>query len=717
MFFYEPSGVDMNASPCTRFCLRCCLLFPIFVFSISSDAPDDSICAKPQSKWAGSHQINPKRYEVIGSKGDRPGYAKIQEAIEAARREGASSKHPAIVIVEPGRYEENLILYDGIEIQGVDGEKLVIDQMEEGDASVKIAGTYTLPEEGSVILKNLTFQTTRPEFGSDLSSAAENNSSKKKNEKNPKAFIIPASERTDPAFANASCEELPSFAINGAVFSNTTPTGPLQAATLSPGELLIGGTGAPAAASLTAGAGIAITQGDHSITITAATSPTTLTFDGDTGSAIPAANVITLKGGSTGLTTTASGSEVDLTGTLAVTNGGTSAKLFPINGAVFSNTTTTGALQAATLGIGELLIGGTGAPAPNPLTAGDGITITAGNNSIMIASTPTQLTIDADTGSATSVGNVITLKGGSTGLTTTGSGSEVDLTGTLAVTNGGTSAKLFPINGAVFSNTTATGTLQAATLTSGQLLIGGTGAPAAASLQAGSGILITPGNNSITIAGISSINTITLTTTGANTYTPSANAIFVYVQIVAGGGGGGGGGAGGLSNGGGGSGGGAGSYAAGFFMRSSLLPSVTVTIGAGGTAGGTTAPFTGGTGGNTTFGALLTTNGGHGGTGVANGAGFLAGGVGGAAGTGAPIASPGQNGGVAFVSVNIGTLSGGGAPGPFSPGAAPTISTGTGVAATRFGGGGSGAAVLPDGAALVGGAGTGGVAYIIEFLN
>ena len=48
------------------------------------------------------------------------------------------------------------------------------------------------------------------------------------------------------------------------------------------------------------------------------------TIDGDTGSAIPVAGVVTMSGGSSGLTTAASGSTVDITGTLAIAHGGTS---------------------------------------------------------------------------------------------------------------------------------------------------------------------------------------------------------------------------------------------------------------------------------------------------------------------------------------------------------------------------------------------------------
>lgn len=84
-------------------------------------------------------------------------------------------------------------------------------------------------------------------------------------------------------------------------------------------------------------------------------------------------------------------------------------------------------------------------------------------------------------------------------LVSNGSSADPSFT-TAVVAGGGTGSTSFNINGAVYSNTTTTGALQAATLTSGQLLIGGTTTPAAATLTQGTGITITNGNNSITIA-------------------------------------------------------------------------------------------------------------------------------------------------------------------------------------------------------------------------
>lgn len=71
--------------------------------------------------------------------------------------------------------------------------------------------------------------------------------------------------------------------------------------------------------------------------------------------------------------------------------------------------------------------------------------------------------------------------------------------GTAVVAGGGTGATSFTANGVVISNTTSTGALAALALSSGQLVIGGTTTPAAATLTAGTGISISNGNNSITI--------------------------------------------------------------------------------------------------------------------------------------------------------------------------------------------------------------------------
>lgn len=123
--------------------------------------------------------------------------------------------------------------------------------------------------------------------------------------------------------------------------------------------------------------------------------------------------------------------------TLSVANGGTDATTFAINGAVFSNTTTTGALQSATLTDGQLLIGATGgAPAAASLTAGSGIAITPGAHSITIAATgPTFTWSDknASFAAASDNGYFVTATATATMPATPADGDEIDF----IVTNAG----------------------------------------------------------------------------------------------------------------------------------------------------------------------------------------------------------------------------------------------------------------------------------------
>lgn len=88
--------------------------------------------------------------------------------------------------------------------------------------------------------------------------------------------------------------------------------------------------------------------------------------------------------------------------TALVVGGGTGATSFNINGVVISNTTTTGALAALTLTAGQVVIGSATTPAAATLTAGAGISIANGNNSITISGTGAGFTwVDVTGGSAT----------------------------------------------------------------------------------------------------------------------------------------------------------------------------------------------------------------------------------------------------------------------------------------------------------------------------
>lgn len=76
-----------------------------------------------------------------------------------------------------------------------------------------------------------------------------------------------------------------------------------------------------------------------------------------------------------------------------------------------------------------------------------------------------------------------------------------DVTGTLPVANGGTNATSFADKAVVITQDSGTDTLSAVTMsTNGQLLIGGTSGPAAATLTAGTNVTITNGDGTIEIA-------------------------------------------------------------------------------------------------------------------------------------------------------------------------------------------------------------------------
>ena len=165
-------------------------------------------------------------------------------------------------------------------------------------------------------------------------------------------------------------------------------------------------------------------------------------------------------------------------GTVAVVNGGTGQSSYT-DGQLLIGNSTGNTLAKATL------------------TAGTGISVTNGPGSITVAAT--------NNGTVTSVD----VSGGTTGLTTSGgpvtSSGTITLAGTLAVANGGTGQT---------------------TYTNGQLLIGNTtgNTLAKATLTAGTGISITNGAGSITVAatnngtvtsvgGTGTVNGITLTGT------------------------------------------------------------------------------------------------------------------------------------------------------------------------------------------------------------
>ena len=263
---------------------------------------------------------------------------------------------------------------------------------------------------------------------------------------------------------------------------------------LSNGELYVGSTGSSvAAATITAGSGISVTNGAGSITITA--------IGGGSGT-------VTSVGLALPSFITVTGSPVTTSGTLTGTLAAQSANRFFVG-------PTTGAASAPTfraqvladlpqLTDGQLYVGSTGtAVAAATLTAGAGISITNGAGSITITNTGG----GGGGGTVTSVGlslpSFITVSGSP--VTTTGT-----LTGTLATQTANT---LFagPTTGAAAAPTFRTQVLaDLPQLTDGQLYVGSTGTSvAAATITAGSGISVTNGAGSITITATGSGGSVT----------------------------------------------------------------------------------------------------------------------------------------------------------------------------------------------------------------
>jgi hypothetical protein len=227
---------------------------------------------------------------------------------------------------------------------------------------------------------------------------------------------------------------------------------------------------------------------------------------------------------------------------------------------------------------GQLIIGSTGNdPSLATLTPGSGITITNGSGTITIASSVSQgiVTLDGDTGSAT--GTVVTIAGGHN-MSTSATGSTVTLnvsgatnhsvqvgaaTGALTSLTVGTTGQVLigstgadPSFGALGVNSGLTAhslvvaegnsafvALGAAT--NGQLPIGSTGAdPVLATITAGTGISVTNGAGSITIASTTTgtpITTLdgdtgsatgaTVTIMGGNNIATSASGSTVTVNV------------------------------------------------------------------------------------------------------------------------------------------------------------------------------------------
>lgn len=142
---------------------------------------------------------------------------------------------------------------------------------------------------------------------------------------------------------------------------------------------------------------------------------------------------------------------------------------------------------------------------------------------------------DGDTGEAVPALNTIVFTGSTTGLTFTGASNIMTLGGDLNVAHGGTGSTTFNANGAVISGTTTTSALTSLALTDGQIVIGSTtGAPAAATITAGTNVSIVNDHNSITISADTTSQTVHYTNVNSSPYTVLSTDFYLSVDCSAG---------------------------------------------------------------------------------------------------------------------------------------------------------------------------------------
>jgi hypothetical protein len=136
------------------------------------------------------------------------------------------------------------------------------------------------------------------------------------------------------------------YAISSTYIAGITGATPTSANT--PQVVLCDNTGNLAVISSSTSGYVLTSNGISSTPSFQATASTSITLDGDSGSAT--GTTLTISGGSTGLTTSASGTTVDLTGTLNVGHGGTGDSSFTAYMPICGGTTSTAALQSVATG-------------------------------------------------------------------------------------------------------------------------------------------------------------------------------------------------------------------------------------------------------------------------------------------------------------------------------------------------------------------------------
>jgi hypothetical protein len=191
-------------------------------------------------------------------------------------------------------------------------------------------------------------------------------------------------------------------------------------------------------------------------------------------------------------------------------------------------------MTAATNGAFSLVTVDNAAAAANIQITADG-TVDIDSAGVLTLDSGAAINIEPAAGSAILLDGTISVDAGvitgATSITSTDfvgalTGNATGLSATLAVASGGTGATSLTDKAVLISQDTGTDTVGSVALTtSGQLIIGGSSGPAAATLTAGSNITITNGDGSITIAS-SGAGTPTAITVADTTDTSSYVALF-----------------------------------------------------------------------------------------------------------------------------------------------------------------------------------------------
>lgn len=191
----------------------------------------------------------------------------------------------------------------------------------------------------------------------------------------------------------------------------------------------------------------------------------------------------------------------------------------------------------------DVLVGGTSNSITSISPSTAGFVLTSNGTSAdpsfkSLASSGVVTTVNGDSGSATPSSGVLTISGGSTGLTTSASSSTVNITGTLHVANGGTGLSSLTAYALMTAGTTATGNMQQVSGlgTSGQVLTSnGAGTLPTWQNASSSGLLfrsgtitLTGGSGSATFSSTFPTNILGIQLTGDST----ASNVVAYITTL-----------------------------------------------------------------------------------------------------------------------------------------------------------------------------------------